>query len=1254
MKQSKQNLIQGKYSFEDIVDINTLKEILEQLSEATGFTTGVVTYPEQKVLISTGWRDICARFHRANPDSEKKCKKSNKRLTNINVRSKNYAIKKCELGLIDGYTPVIIDDIQVATLFTGQVLFEEPDRAKFRRQAEEFGYNVDDYMAALDQVPVIKQEDMENILSVLNKIAVMIGEQGLANIRLRDNEKRIKAVFNQTYQFMGILSIDGILLEVNDTALNSINEVRSRVIGKAFWDTPWWESSTEQQTRLKAAISKVKKGDHESFEMVYPVEGKLHYIDFSLRPIRDYNGNIINLLAEGHDITDRKEAEFALKEKEIQYKSFIQHSNEGIYCVEMGEPVPLNLPKEKFIQRVNSTAYIKEVNESLASMYGLIPENMIGEKALSVAPDYGRRVQLILDQEAYRVANVETLDVDKDGNPVFLLESFHGDIENDHLLRIWGVQRNITDLKKVEKERHLDEMRLEALLTLSRMQDDNIQEIADYALEQGVTLTNSEIGFLAFTNENENVLTMHSWSKNALDLNRVPVKPLHYKVEETGMLGEAIRQRKPVIINDYEDHHLAKKGLPKGHITLKRHMTIPVFDSDHIVAVAGVGNKDEDYNDSDVRQLTLLMDGMWKLLQKKKAQDLLAEANRMFSLVIENIPIRVFWKDREGRFLGCNTAFAQDVGFDTPEDLTGKTDYDLIDYETAVRFQTVDSEIMSSGIPKLRYEEFEVRPDGQEQWLQQSKIPIKNEGGEVIGILGVFDDITSRKEVEMALIESETKFRNVVEQSNDAIYILNSDRFDIVNQRFADMFGVSVEQVVDPEFNFIELVDPVSRPLIEKRARMWERGERPPSVFEFLALNKQGVRIHVQASVSDIDYKHEKMTLGILRDVTVQKRLEEQIRQSQKMESIGHLAGGIAHDFNNLLTPIIGNTELAMMRLEENDPLYSDLNEIIKTAESAKELTQQLLAFSRKQIMKFQVCHLNNIIRSFEKILRRTIREDIEIVLDLDEGIAAVNADPVQLEQVLMNLCVNAQQATMGKGKIIIQTGNVSLNNDELENKAELLLGNYIFLSVSDEGIGMDTNTLERVFDPFFTTKDKGKGTGLGLSTAYGIIKQHFGDIKIKSTPGRGTTFTVYLPVSDKEVERYENKLSTDHQLRGSETILVVEDNDVVRKFAVKVLQSYGYEVIESSDPQEVLFKYQTMKDKVDLLLSDVVMPKMNGKELYAELKKHSPGLRVLYMSGYAEDVIAHHGILEEGIQFLPKPFTVEAITAMIRNVLDS
>ena len=469
------------------------------------------------------------------------------------------------------------------------------------------------------------------------------------------------------------------------------------------------------------------------------------------------------------------------------------------------------------------------------------------------------------------------------------------------------------------------------------------------------------------------------------------------------------------------------------------------------------------------------------------------------------------------------------------------------------------------------------------------------------------------------------------------------------------IFGLGLGEFAPSFDGFLEFVHPDDGARVRFAVNQALAG-REPYRIDFRIVRRDGsVRaVHAQGEVAiDEDGKPTRM-FGTIQDVTEFKELEAQLRQSQKMEAVGRLAGGVAHDFNNMLTVITGYSEFLLRRLKENDPIRSELEAIRQAGERAAGLTRQLLAFSRRQVLAPQVLNLNKVVPEMEKMLGRLIGEDVELVTVLGSGLSNVKADPGQIEQVVMNLAVNARDAMPDGGKLTIETADADLSEAYAREHVGVAAGPYVMLAVSDTGVGMDEDTRSHIFEPFFTTKDVGKGTGLGLSTVYGIVRQSGGHIFVYSEPGKGTSFKIYFPRAEEEAAAPGKEGVPSEELRGTETILLVEDEKGVREFSGRVLRENGYTVFEAESGQAALDVLGRHEGPVDLLLTDVVMPGMGGFDLARRASVLRPGSGVLYMSGYTEEMIDERGLLEMDIPFLPKPFTPEALLRKVREVLAS
>jgi two-component system, cell cycle sensor histidine kinase and response regulator CckA len=630
----------------------------------------------------------------------------------------------------------------------------------------------------------------------------------------------------------------------------------------------------------------------------------------------------------------------------------------------------------------------------------------------------------------------------------------------------------------------------------------------------------------------------------------------------------------------------------------------------------------------------------------------LLQREELFHLISENAADMIAVVDMEGRRIYNSLSYQKALGY-SPEELQASSSFEQIHPDDRERVKESTEDARRSGIGKTL--EYRLRhKNGTWLVLESTSSVIRNTKGEPEKLVIVNRDVTERKRAEEALRRSEAGFRSVVEDAPYGIYRASTTgKFLQVNPALRKMLGYeAAEDLLGRDLaseifrhtgDYQRLIEFLTRTDEIKDVEVdWKRQDGTP-----ITVRCSGRRVN--------DENGAPAYLEVFaEDVTEKRVLERQLRMAQKMEAIGRLSGGIAHDFNNLLGVIIGYSRVLRKALANNAALCEHAVEIEKAGQRAASLTKQLLAFSRQQVLTPAVLNLNTLASDMEKMLPRLLGEDVEVSLTLDPDLGNVKADQSQIEQVIMNLAVNARDAMPMGGKLKIQTANMELDQAYTWNHPGSKVGSYVMLAVTDTGTGMDAGTLTHIFEPFFTTKERGKGTGLGLATVYGVVKQSNGYIWVDSAPGKGASFQIYLPRHVGEPVVDEQKVDLGEKLGGSESILLVEDAEPLRKLAQTFLAAAGFRVLSAASGEDALEVAARHGGTFDLLLTDVVMPGMNGRVLAEQLLPRQPGMKVLYMSGYTDSFIAGHGVLDPGgAQLLHKPFTEEVLIRKVREVLD-
>jgi two-component system cell cycle sensor histidine kinase/response regulator CckA len=633
------------------------------------------------------------------------------------------------------------------------------------------------------------------------------------------------------------------------------------------------------------------------------------------------------------------------------------------------------------------------------------------------------------------------------------------------------------------------------------------------------------------------------------------------------------------------------------------------------------------------------------------------ESLRRLATVVKDSNDAITIQDFEGRITAWNRGAELMYGY-TEEEALRMSIWDLTPPDKVTELKEVTHRLME-GEKITTFETKRIAKDGRvlDVWLTITKLV--DDSGKIIGIASTARDVTDRKRSDEVLREQEFKLRSITDTAQDAILMMDdSGRITFWNPAAERIFGYGAQEALGKDLHALIAPQRYHEDFQEAYPGFLNTGEGKSvgKTSESKALRKDGREIDVELSLASVRINDRWHAAGTVRDISERKLLEEQYRQAMKMETVGRLAGGVAHDFNNMLTVITGYTDMMLTQLDQHDPLCKDVIEVQNAADRAANLTRQLLAFSRKQILEPQIINLNSVLADLHKMLHRVIGEDIDLATVPNPELCNIEADPGQIEQVIVNLVVNARDSMPSGGKLTIETQNIYLDEDYCRIHTDIKPGDFAMIAVSDNGCGISQEIISKIFEPFFTTKEVGKGTGLGLATVFGIVKQSGGSINVYSEVGKGSSFKIYFPKKDMVADAITRRTRQieDDGLRGTGTILIVEDEEIVREMAVKVLKTNGYNVITAQTGNAALLICRQMDKPVDLVLTDVVMPGISGIQFIGELRKFWPNTKVIFMSGYTPDAILHQGILEPGTPFIGKPFRMAELLKKVKGVIKS
>jgi PAS domain S-box-containing protein len=931
-------------------------------------------------------------------------------------------------------------------------------------------------------------------------------------------------------------------------------------------------------------------------------EGQMHRVEYSLQISGAqvwFDGSVSPMSKDSviwiaRDITERKQAEAMRRESEEKYRSIVETANEGIWLI-------------------NAEACTSFVNQQMAAMLGYTVAEMLGRPAFDfIFPADFALVEQIIAQRQQGTSDTNEFRLRrKDGSAIVTLynatptKNQAGEVVGSLSMVI-----DITERKRAEEALKESEVRF--------------QSAFDHA-PIGIALVAPDGRFVQV---NHSFCEILGYTKEELLASDV------LGITHKDDIVATIEYIRGLISGEVKTNQLEKRYLHKlGHEVLALTNLSLVRDAEnkpqHIIA--------------QIQDIT----------ERKRVEEALRASEERYRVVAETATDVIITIDENSTILFANGAVERVFGHTVSELLGHQITMLMPNYQRRVHKAAV-RRYARTGRKHINWESVELpglHKSGREIPLELSFGEFSKDGKRFF--TGIARDITERKRAEEALLQSEQRYRLLFKLNPQPMWVFDLETlaFLEVNEAAIHHYGYSREEFlamtikdIRPAEDIPTLLDNISRRMPQhEEAGVWKHKK------------KDGTIIDVEITTHELTFYGKLAQIVLAYDVTERRSLEEQLRQSQKLEAVGQLAGGVAHDFNNLLTVITGYSDLSLRRLDKDNPIRSNLEEIKKAGERAASLTRQLLAFSRKQVLQPKMLQLNSIVADVDKMLRRLIGEDIDAMTLLEPSLGQIKADPGQIEQVLLNLAVNARDAMPQGGKLTIETANVYLDNQYARRHTAIQPGNYVMLAVSDTGCGMDAETQARMFEPFFTTKEQGKGTGLGLSTVYGIVNQSGGHLWVYSEVGRGTTFKIYLPRVDEVTEMNDVRETTLAVLpQGQETVLLTEDEEQVRHMIRMILEMSGYRVLEADSGDEALAIYKQHDGQIDLVMTDVVMPQMSGRELAQRVEILHPGIKVLYMSGYTDDAIVHHGLLDQEIAFLQKPFTPDVLMRKVREVLDA
>jgi len=1055
---------------------------------------------------------------------------------------------------------------------------------------------------------------------------------------LRTSEERFRYLFERNPLPMWVTDLETFaFLEVNEAAVQKYGYSRERFLSMGPLDLRLPDGVPWLLERLAEARAAHPEGTWHQTDGGRHILADGSTIDVELSSTAIMFEGRPAALVVANDVTARNRSDAALRESETRYRALIEHAADGILITDLA-------------------TNCLDANTSMYTMLGYTRDELLGMRFSDLIVGGGvtpvqQQLEAVLAGETRRS---ERLVRRKDGSTMWVEISARRTDDG----RLQGIVRDISERMRSAELAASRARQQEALAELGRvaLADGSAQGLLDRAVALVAEVLDAEYVEVLELRRGTAELLLRAgagWAKDLAGARAAGSDAAHEA-------GYALASEAPVIVEDVaSETRFAETPLFAGH-GIKSGISCAIRGRDEPWGVLGAHTATlRAFSADDAHFLRSAADVLAASIARHRAYDELRENQRFLATLISNLPGYAYRckEDDEHTLEFISEGVAPLTGYAAASFLAQRTvslheiihpdDHDIL------------HAAMDEGLRNRRAWDTTYRlrtRTGEDRWVHDQGRGVYGPDGGLLAREGFVTDITEQHRAEDDLRESERRLRTIIEHAPEAMVIFDVEawRFTDVNENAVALFGYPREALLRMAPAALSApAQPDGRPSVELGTAFVNEAVagRSPS-FEWTHRNAAGQDIPCEVRLVRLPSAERTLVRASITDIRERKRLEEQFLQAQKMESIGRLAGGVAHDFNNLMTAAIGYADLALASLPSDGPAAADVREIRQTAQRASELSQQLLAFSRRQIIEPRVVSLNELVARTNRILARLIGENIRLAASTAPDLGLVQIDPGQFEQVLINLVVNARDALPGGGEITIRTSNADLDEEGAAGHDGVRPGPYVVLAVSDSGEGMSDEVRTHVFEPFFTTKPRGKGTGLGLATCYGVVKQAGGDIQVESTPGQGSTFRIFLPRVNQllpaEEERDDGEMPA-----GSETVLVVEDERAVRELTSRVLRQLGYTVLEAVNGEQAMAMAAQHQGRIDLLFTDVVMPQMGGTEFAEKFQAVRPATPVLFTSGYTADAVVRDGIMDHAIAFLPKPFSPPTLARKVREVLD-